>query len=402
MGDVLAGVRVLEVAEQGFVPSAAAVLADWGADVVKVERPEGDALRQVMKQGLVAQTGDFDFLVEQVNRNKRNVCLDLKHPDSRPVLERLVRWADVFITNQLPAVRRRLAIEPADLFAMNPRLVHARGHGQGTKGPDAEAGGYDAVSFWSRAGIGHMLSGAGGVVMQRPAQGDVPSGMFLAGGIAAALFARERDGKGRTVDVALLAGGVWTLAPDLVAASVLGADPPKPGQGPPPARIPPLVGSFTTADGRVLLLNMLATDKYWKAACEALEAADLAADPALASEAGRAPRLLELRGRFVRTIAAKPLAHWAERLRASGCIFSWFATPTEVQSDPQVVANGYLPRHPTHPTARLAASPVQFDEEPVRVRRGAPGKGEHTDEVLAELGLGAEERAALRASGAIA
>jgi crotonobetainyl-CoA:carnitine CoA-transferase CaiB-like acyl-CoA transferase len=152
----------------------------------------------------------------------------------------------------------------------------------------------------------------------------------------------------------------------------------------------------------VLLLNMLATDKYWKPACEALEAPDLAADPALGSDAGRAPRLLELRERFTRTIAAKPLAHWAERLRAHGCIFSSFATPSEVQRDPQVVANEYLPRHPTHPTARLAASPVQFDEVPICVRRGAPGKGEHTDEVLAELGLGAAERAALRAAGAIA
>lgn len=403
MTDVLAGVRVLEVAEQGFVPSGAAVLADWGADVVKIERPEGDGLRAVMKQGLVAQTGDFDFLVEQVNRNKRNVCLDLKHPDSRPVLERLVAWADVFITNQLPQVRRKLRIEPDDLRAINPRLVYARGHGQGTKGPDAEAGGYDAVSFWSRAGVGHMLSGATGVVMQRPAQGDIPSGMFLAGGIAAALYARERDGRGRTVDVALLAGGVWTLAPDLVAASVLGADPPKPGAGgaKAPAGIA-LVGMYPTADGRVLQLNMLATDKYWQKACEALEAPDFAADPALASDAGRAARIGEIRERFARTIARQPLAHWSTRLRAAGCIFSYFATPSEVQSDPQVVANGYLPRHPSHPRARLAASPVQFDEEPVAIRRAAPGKGEHTDEVLEALGVGAAERARLRGVGAIA
>ena len=403
MTDVLAGVRVLEVAEQGFVPSAAAVLADWGADVVKVERPEGDGLRLVMKQGLVTQTGDFDFLVEQVNRNKRNVCLDLKHPDSRPVLERLVAWADVFITNQLPQVRRKLRIEPDDLRAINPRLIYARGHGQGTKGPDAEAGGYDAVSFWSRAGLGHMLSGPAGVVMQRPAQGDIPSGMFLAGGIAAALFARERDGRGRTVDVALLAGGVWTLAPDLVAASVLGADPPKPGQGGtrPPLGIA-LVGMYTTADARVLQLNMLATDKYWKTACEALEAPDFATDPALATDAGRAGRMLEIRERFARTIAAKPLLHWMARLRTAGCIFSSFATPTEVQSDPQVIANGYLPRHPTHPKARLAASPVQFDETPIAIRRGAPGKGEHTDEVLEALDIPASERARLRQSGAIA
>src|SRR5262245_6045552 len=402
MTDVLAGVRVLEVAEQGFVPSGAAVLADWGADVVKVERPEGDGLRAVMRQGLVAQTGDFDFLVEQVNRNKRNVCLDLKHPDSRPVLEKLVAWADVFITNQLPQVRRKLRIEPDDLRAINPRLIYARGHGQGTKGPDAEAGGYDAVSFWSRAGVGHMMSGAAGVVMQRPAQGDIPSGMFLAGGIAAALYARERDGRGRTVDVALLAGGVWTLAPDLVAASVLGADPPKPGQG--GARAPAglaLVGMCTTADARVLQLNMLATAKYWATACAALEAPELGSDPALASDAGRAARTAEIRERFARTIAAKPLAHWQARLREAGCIFSAFATPSEVQSDPQVLANGYLPKHPGHPRARLAASPVQFDEIPVAIRRAAPGKGEHTDEVLEALGLGASERARLRQSRAI-
>jgi crotonobetainyl-CoA:carnitine CoA-transferase CaiB-like acyl-CoA transferase len=401
--DVLAGVRVLEVAEQGFVPSAAVVLADWGADVVKIERPQGDALRAVMKQGMVAQTGDFDFLVEQVNHSKRNVCLDLKHPDSRPVLERLVAWADVFITNQLPQVRRKLSIEPADLFAINPRLIYARGHGQGTKGPDAEAGGYDGVSFWSRAGLGHMLSGAAGVVMQRPAQGDIPSGMFLAGGIAAALFARERDGRGRTVDVALLAGGVWTLAPDLAAASVLGADPPKPGAD--GARAPgrtPLAGTYLTADARVLHLSMLTTDKYWSAACRALEVPDLAADPALASDAGRAPRVPEIRDRITRAIAAKPLAHWSARLREAGCIFSAFATPTEVQSDPQVVANGYLPRHPNHPTARLAASPVQFDETPIVIRSRAPGKGEHTDEVLEALGIDARARAELRASGAIA
>jgi crotonobetainyl-CoA:carnitine CoA-transferase CaiB-like acyl-CoA transferase len=146
---------------------------------------------------------------------------------------------------------------------------------------------------------------------------------------------------------------------------------------------------------------MLATDKYWQAACNALEVPDLGADPALASDAGRAPRILEIRERIASAVAAKPLLHWTARLRANGCIFSSFATPTEVQSDPQVVANGYLPRHPTHPTARLAASPVQFDETPIAIRRGAPGKGEHTDEVLASIGIDAAAREKLRAAGAI-
>ena len=165
MTDVLAGVRVLEVAEQGFVPSGAAVLADWGADVVKVERPEGDGLRAVMKQGLVANTGDFDFLVEQVNRSKRNVCLDLKHPDSRPVLERLVAWADVFITNQLPQVRRKLRIEPADLFAINPRLDLCARTRPGHEGSRRRGG-------WLRRGVVLVARGRGPHALGCHGRGD--------------------------------------------------------------------------------------------------------------------------------------------------------------------------------------------------------------------------------------
>ena len=395
---VLAGIRVLEVAEHGFVPSAASVLGDWGADVIKLERPEGDALRAVQPQGLVVDTGeDFQFLVEQMNRNKRNVCLDLKHAEARPVFDALVRSADVFITNQLPQVRRKLRIEPEDLLALNPRLVYARGHGQGARGPDAEAGGFDSVSFWSRAGVGHMLSGEH-IAGQRPGMGDIPSGMFLAGGIGAALFHRERSGEGLVVDVALMAGGIWTLAPDLVAASVLGADPPRAGDG--PGSVVPLVGSYQTADGRVLMLSMLATEKYWAPGCEALEVADLI--PAHPDEASRTAHIDAIRERLRKSIAAKPLAHWEARLRAGGCIYSKYANPREVLEDPQTEANGYLPRHPTHPTARLAASPVQFGEEPVTIERPAPGRGEHTDEILADLGVDERERKRLRDLGAIA
>jgi crotonobetainyl-CoA:carnitine CoA-transferase CaiB-like acyl-CoA transferase len=398
MARVLEGVKVVEVAEHGFVPSAAAVLADWGADVVKLERPQGDALRAIMAQGLIADTGDFNFIVEQLNRNKRNVCIDLKHPDARAVFEKLVAEADVFITNQLPQVQRKLRIEPADLFALNPRLVYARGHGQGARGPDAEAGGFDSVSFWSRAGIGHMLS-SDTVAMQRPGMGDVPSGMFLAGGVAAALFSRERTGKGVVVDVSLLAAGIWTLGPDIVAASALGCDPPKAAarSGPPL----PLVGTFFTADGRVLMLSMLAMEKYWEPACKALEASDLLTHPDFDSAEKCSARGAEIRARFEGNIGAKPLAYWEERLRAHGCIYSKFASPIEVLDDPQVEANGYAPRHPAHATARLASSPVQFDEEPIEVRRPAPDRGEHTDEILEALGVASEERAALKKSGAI-
>jgi crotonobetainyl-CoA:carnitine CoA-transferase CaiB-like acyl-CoA transferase len=398
MTAVLEGVKVLEVAEQGFVPSAAAVLADWGADVVKVERPQGDALREVMPAGLVVDTGDVNFLVEQFNRGKRNICIDLKHPEGRALLDELIRWADVFITNQLPQVLRKLRLTPAEVFAVQPRLVYARGHGQGVRGPDAEMGGYDSVSFWSRAGIGHMLSGEN-ITMQRGAMGDGPSGMFLAGGIAAALFARERSGKGVIVDVSLLAGGIWTLSPDLVSASLLGDNPPKGVARPASGML--LTGNYRTSDGRVLTLNMMATDKYWQAACEALELSELGGDPSLHNDAGRAARAAEIRQRLVAAIASKPMEHWEKRLRERGCIFAKFATPLEVLSDPQVEANGYMPRLPGHPRGRLAASPVQFDEQPLVVRRRAPDRGQHTDEILEAVGIDAARRAHLRQAGAI-
>jgi len=387
----LEGVRIVEVAEQGFVPSGVAVLADWGADVVKIERPKGDGLRAVMPAGLVPDTGDFDFLVEQFNRNKRNLCLDLGAPGGRDVLLRLVEQADVFVTNQLPQVRRKFQIEPDDLFAVNPRLVYARGHGQGQRGPDAEAGGYDSVSYWSRSGIGHMLSaGRDSLVMQRPAMGDVPSGIVLAGGIAAGLVHVARTGEGTVVDVSLLACGMWTLAPDLVATSVLGKEPDSFSAAAVPRS--PLVGQYLTRDGRWLLMTMLEPDKYWEPVCRALGLDDLV---------GSESRGGELRPRFEDAIAGQDLDHWRPRFEEHGLIYAALANPPEVLVDPQVEANEYLMPHPHHDRARLVASPVQFDDEAASVRRPAPGRGEHTDEVLAEHGVADDEIDELRDAGTL-
>ena len=225
---VLDGIKVVELAEHGFVPSCGAILGDWGAEVVKVERPTGDPLRAIMSAGFVADTGDFNFLWELYNRNKRGIALDLRVPEGRDAFDRLIEPADVFITNFLPSARAKLRTNPEDLFAINPRLVYAKGHGQGQRGPDADAGGFDAVSYWSRGGVGHILSPAGGpMVMQRGAMGDAPSGAMLAGGIAAALFQRERTGKGSVVDTALLNFAVWQLGVDLTATTILREEPAK-------------------------------------------------------------------------------------------------------------------------------------------------------------------------------
>ena len=266
----LEGIKVVDFAGHGFVPSAAAALADWGAEVVKIERPGGDPLRAVLRDGLVADADGTDYIWEFFNRNKRGIALDVETAAGREIFERLVKWADVYITNQLPRVRRKLRTEPADLLALNPRLVYAKGHGQGQRGPDAEAGGFDSVSFWSRGGVGHMLSSPDAElpVGQRAGQGDIPSGMFLAAGICAALVGVSRTGEGVVVDTSLLGSAMWTLAPDLAYTSIAGREPPRTRAD--PAARSPLVGQHQTADGRWLSLSMLDEDRYWAPTCRAL------------------------------------------------------------------------------------------------------------------------------------
>jgi crotonobetainyl-CoA:carnitine CoA-transferase CaiB-like acyl-CoA transferase len=398
--DVLEGVKVVELAEHGFVPSCGAILADWGADVVKIERPGGDPLRAVMASGFVADTGDFNFLFELYNRNKRGIVLDLRNDDGRAAFDRLIEQADVLITNFLPSAREKLKVRPEDVWAVNPKLVYAKGHGQGQRGADADLGGFDAISFWSRGGVGHILSPPGGpLVMPRGAFGDAPSGAMLAGGVAAALFKRERTGTGVVVDTALLHTAVWQLSTDLTATTILREEPKKLSvSGSLPS---PLVGPYATADDRWLMLNMLDEPRHWPPTARALGLEALLEDPRFAEPAGRAEHRDELHDRFVERIGSLLLADLVASLSAEDTLFSTLASPLEVIDDPQVIDNGYFAQHPTYDAARLATAPMQFDDEMVEVRRGAPGLGEHTDEVLGGLGYSAEDLATMREAGTI-
>ena len=398
---VLDGVHVLEVAEQGFVPSAAAILADWGADVVKVERPTGDPLRHYAKLGVVPDVEGFNILFEQFNRNKRSVAIDLRNDEGRDALDALIAWADVFVTSFLPAAREKLRLRTEDIWAVNPRCVYAVGSGQGLEGPDAELGGFDAVSFWARGGLGHILTQEGApLVMPRGALGDAPSGAYLAGGISGALVKLARTGEASVVDVSLLGAAVWTLGVDLVATASSGveAKPHAPGQA---LSGTVLIGTFHTADARWLSLNMLDQDRHWEPTCRALGLERLLDDPRYATTEGRAPHIQELHDLFVETIGSLPLDDLKARLAAEDTIWSTMSSPNEVIADPQVEANGYMPRVPDHPTARLSSGPMQFDGTGLEIRRRAPDIGEHTDEVFREMGIDAAEIDRLRAAGAV-
>jgi crotonobetainyl-CoA:carnitine CoA-transferase CaiB-like acyl-CoA transferase len=376
----LEGVRVIDVAEHGFVPSAAAVLAEYGADVIKVERLAGDPNRKIIPSGMVRTKDGIDYLCEIFNRNKRGIALDITADAGQRVLARLIASADVFVTNQLPQVQRKLHTTPEEVMAINPRIVYARGHGQGQRGPDAELGAFDSVAYWSRGGLGHVLStpDAASPPSQRPALGDLPSGTFLAGGICAALVRAARTGQGSVVDASLLGSAVWTLGPDLAYASLTGEELPI------DTIRSPLTLTYRTADGYFVMLMMINEARYWEAATEALGLAEVGqryADPG-----ARQAAWADLAEPFAAAISKLTRDEIKDRLGGRGCIFSFFARPQEVLADPAAEANGYLMDHPEYPRLKVAAPPVQFDGQRAEIRRGAPRIGEHSAEVLAEIG----------------
>ena len=391
----LAGVRVVELAEQAFVPSAGAALADFGAEVIKIERPAGDALRRNISSGMVPSANGYDYLFELINRNKRGIALDITEPGGRQAYERLIASADVYLTSQLPQVQRKLRTTPQDLFAIKPSLVFARGNGYGQRGPDAETGGYDSVSYWQRGGVSHLVSDpdADQPAGQRPGLGDLPSGMFLVGGVCAALVKAARTGQGSVVDVALLNSATWTLGPDLAYASVTGeqmrlATRPR----------SPLTYTYKTSDGRFVGLMMINESRYWRACTTALGLDELGAR--FADDTERRAHWAQLREPFERAVAGLTCEEVGARLTAASCIHAFFATPVDVLADPSVQANGFLMEHPGHPTLRLSAAPVQFDDRFPEVRLAGPGIGEHTTEILTSLGYSPAEVVELVASGA--
>jgi crotonobetainyl-CoA:carnitine CoA-transferase CaiB-like acyl-CoA transferase len=401
----LDGIRVVEIASWMFVPSGGSVLVDWGADVVKVEHPvTGDPQRGLISSGLLpGGPGGVNFMVEQPNRGKRSVALDIAHPDGHEALMRLVETADVVVTSYLPQVRRKLGIDVDDLRARNPAVIVARGSGNGPKGPDAEKGGYDGATFWARGGVGTTMperDGGWPPGQPTPAFGDVMGGLATAGAIAAALVKRERTGEPSVVDVSLLATAMWQVSPMVVAAKLFGFG--RIPQGDRTKAPNPGVGTYRTADGRFISLMLLQSDKYWDDLVQRLGVPDMATDPRFHDAAARAQNTTDCIARLDAAFGAQPLAHWTQVLADFDGVWSPFQTLDELYDDPQVVANGYLPAMTAAngESVQLVASPAQFDERAVTIER-APEHGEHTEAVLLDLGYDWSQLAAMKDAGAI-
>jgi crotonobetainyl-CoA:carnitine CoA-transferase CaiB-like acyl-CoA transferase len=377
-------------------------LGDWGADVIKVEHPvRGDPIRGLVTAGIVPGAKGVNFFTEQLGRNKRSVGIDLLTDAGREILYRLIEKADIFLTNYLPEARRKLQITYEDLTKINPSIIYAKGHGQGQNGPDANRGGYDAASFWARGGVADRLSTPGQpLVGQRPAFGDFIGGVFIAGGIAGALFHRQRTGQGIEVDVSLLGDAVWIMSPDIVAAMAYGFELPQSGVMGNPN---PLVNTYWSSDGKGIVLMMLQADRFWPIFCKAMHREDLLQDARFNPPEQRHQHGVELTEELKQMFATKTRAEWAELLNASECIWAPVQSPLEVIEDRQVKANGYIREfdHPNFGSFRVAASPIQFNGEPPEVRSAAPDVGEHTEEVLLDLGYDWDAMGKLKEAGVI-
>lgn len=403
MSQPLEGIRIVEVDNWGFAPSAGTVLADWGADIVKVEPPgRGDPLRGIFGTVSFAEGAMVNFLHEQWNRNKRSIAIDLSSDDGRAVLDELIASADVFLTNYLPDLRAKLGITADDVRRAKPDIVYALATGQGSKGPDAHKPSYDYVSAWARAGVGERLTPEGApLINQRAGFVDTTAGNFLAGAVAAALVRKERTGEPVDVEVSLLAAGGWMLGPDIANVLTNGFELPRYGQDGRGAG--PLMTWYECADGKRLVFTMMQPEQYWPEVCRALELDDLLTDERFDTPDKRMAETDALCDILAERIGSRPREEWAPRMRDADIVWAPVQSPTEYIADVQVEANGYVieaPR-PDGSTTRLMSSPAQFDQQPVAARWAAPDLGQHTDQVLADLGWDADRIATARAAGVV-
>ncbi|MGI9600700.1 MAG: CaiB/BaiF CoA transferase family protein [Acidimicrobiales bacterium] len=407
MTQIMKGIRVLEVAEHTFVPAASAVLADWGAEVIKIEHAvRGDAMRGLASSGVMDLSGQVHALLEHSNRGKQSIGIDLTTDDGVDLAYRLAATCDVFLTNKPPAVRDKLRIAQADIEAHAPNIIYAAGTAHGAKGPDGNSGGYDMTGFWCRSGaaFGNTPVDADYPGMQpAPAFGDSIGGMTIAGGIAGALLHRERTGEAVSVDVSLLGTGMWAMGAGIALSLVQG----QPWSAPPASLAAfgnPLVGSFPTADDRWLNLTMLQAFAYWPDWCELVGAPELIADERFATAEDLAANAQAAAALVAEHVARHTLAEWTDKLQGFRGQWAPIQNSLEVADDPQAVANDYVMELETADGVafKLVTAPVQFGGEASPPRR-APDFHEHGDAILTDqLGLDWDTVVDLKVRGIVA
>lgn len=401
MSKPLAGVRVLEVAAWTFVPAAGAILADLGAEVIKVEPPTGDPQRG-LKNILNFEIEGPNPFNEIPNRGKRSITLDLTTAAGRELVLKIAAKSDVFLTSYLPSVRAKLQLDVEHVRAVNPNIIYARGSGWGSEGPMRNTGGYDLAAGWASSGFASRLaesSPTGTPPPQPPAFFDLQGGNTLAGAVSTALFKRERTGETSEVDVSLLNVSMWAMCPDLVSA-------PYSSQVSIPVRETPgspLVNWYKTADDRWIYLVLLQADRFWGELCLAMQRPDLVDDARFNNMQTRTANREECVRVLDAIFAAATLEEWQRRFEGFSGVWAPVLDVKEVHRHPQIEPNGFLPLVTGNDGMqfRLVAAPMRFDNENTTPNGPAPELGQDTEMVLMDAGLDWDEISAAREAGAL-
>lgn len=394
------GVRVIELAQWVFVPVAGALLADWGADVIRVEHLDGDPYRGLATQGIGTDRGGVNLSMALANRGKRSLALDLRRAAGLDVFHELLASADVLLTSLRPGALDRLGLTAEKVRERYPSLIYARGNGFGVNGPDADQPGYDSSAFWARGGVGHVLTPAEQdyPISQRGAMGDRNGAMALAFGIAGALLKRMRTGVGSVVDVSLLGIAMWMLSSDLLAALNGGVVQRVSGRA---ALMSPLTATYRTKDDRHVQLMFLQGDRYWPEFCRTVGRPELAEDTRFVNLAARRDNAVACVVELDAIFAEHTLDDWKSILAKLDAPWAPIQSVEELVDDPQVVANCYIASvDDGDDSYRLPTVPVQFNGRPPVLTR-APEHGEHTEAILSELGYDWDRIGELAAGGVI-
>ena len=383
---ILSGLRVIDCGTYILAPAAATMMSDFGAEVIKIEAPGIGDPHRYLHTVVPMPASDIDYCWILEGRNKKSVVVDLKKTAGHDLLLKLVKTADVFITNFPESVLTDLRIHYADLKPLNDRLVYARASGYGEKGPDVEQPGYDMTAWWARSGLMDLVHAPDGPpANSMPGMGDHPTGMVLFGAVMLALYQREKTGRGAKVSTSLMASGAWANS-TLIQASLCDAKFPE--------RMPrercrnPIINFYRCKDDRWFMLTVLRADKGWEPFTRAIERPELASDLRFATFESRQANAAELIAILDAAFASRDWAGWRERLKSYGVTFGPIARIEDIKYDQQMTAAEVIVPMAEGPF-RTVSNPVFVAGQPKVPAGRAPELGEHTDEILRSLGYDA-------------
>ncbi len=395
----LEGIKVLELASWVAIPAAAAILGDWGADVIKIENIQGgDPLRGLRDENLES---DINIWWEQSNRNKRSAAIDISKEQGKKIFYELIKDTDVFLTNIPIRSIKKLGVTYENLTELNSRIIYLSFTGFGTLGPDANKQGFDVTAFWARSGLMHRVGEPGRVPPQMPAaMGDLTAALCIAGAVSTALFTREKTGMGEKVDISLCSVSAWVMAWEILVALTQGKETAYKYQD--KARNP-LFNVYQTKDGRWIQLACLTSDLYWDEFCRAIGREELINNQMFNSDLEREKNKEVLIAIIRRVFSSKTLNEWEEILRRHGIVYEKVRHVTEWVTDAQAKENHFFVQmvHPIKGHMPLVNSPVNFTNTISSVRIAAPLYGQHTEDILLQLGYSWEEILDLKIEGVI-